>query len=396
VAAERNAPLVVASGPYISPHFVDTVTRNGWPVLDTGGAAEFGLETTARLAGAEGLRRAAAHVRDGRILTTGEHALGFVSEHFPDTSTARAAGLFKNKAGFRRAMEPLFPGLWFEECGAEALRTLSPDAERYPFVIKPSVGFFSIGVHIVRSPADWAGVRETLLAEVAAASEDFPDHVLNRTRFLLERYVAGEEFAVDACFDDSGKPIIFNVLQHRYGSEDDVSDRLYVSSQSIVENVLPDAAKLLAAVNPDREIRNFPLHAEFRRTASGDLVPIEVNPLRFGGWCTTGDFAHFAWGFNSYELYMNGARPDWQRAFAGRSDREFALVVLDNDTGVPPGEIHGFDYDALLARFTRPLHLNRMDYNRFPLFGFLFVETPGKDRSETDWILRAGLREFLR
>ena len=46
--------------------------------------------------------------------------------------------------------------------------------------------------------------------------------------------------------------------------------------------------------------------------------------------------------------------------------------MLDNDTGIPPGEIRGFDYDALLARFTRPLHLNRMDYNRFPLFGFLF------------------------
>ena len=37
-----------------------------------------------------------------------------------------------------------------------------------------------------------------------------------------------------------------------------------------------------------------------------------------------------------------------------------------------------------------------MDFNRFPLFGFLFVETPAADRAETDWILRAGLREFVR
>ena len=71
-------------------------------------------------------------------------------------------------------------------------------------------------------------------------------------------------------------------------------------------------------------------------------------------------------------------------------------MVLDNDTGVAPGAINGFDYDALWGRFSNPLHLSRMDFNRFPLFGFLFVETPAADRTETDWILRAGLSEFLR
>ena len=71
-------------------------------------------------------------------------------------------------------------------------------------------------------------------------------------------------------------------------------------------------------------------------------------------------------------------------------------MVLDNDTGIAPGDIDAFDYDALLSRFSNPLHLSRMDFKRFPLFGFLFVETPAADRAETDWILRAGLREFVR
>ena len=47
---------------------------------------------------------------------------------------------------------------------------------------------------------------------------------------------------------------------------------------------------------------------------------------------------------------MDGERPDWRGAFAGREDREFGLVVLDNDTGVAPGAINGFDYDALSRR----------------------------------------------
>ncbi|MEJ2383697.1 MAG: ATP-grasp domain-containing protein [Xanthomonadales bacterium] len=388
--------MIIASGPYISSHFVATVSRNGWPVLDAGGAAEFGLETDPRLAGPEGLRRAVEGIDGERILTTGEHALGFVAEHFPDSRVARAARLFKDKAAFRRSLEPLFPDLWFTEIeGGELHERTLPD-HVFPFVIKPSVGFFSIGVRIVRRPSEWDDARDAIRDEVAAASEDFPGHVLNRTRFLLESYIDGDEYAVDACYDAEGAPVIFNILQHRYASDADVSDRLYVSSQRIVDDVMPDAMKLLDAINGDRAIRNFPLHAEFRRRRDGRLVPIEINPLRFGGWCTTGDFAHFAWGFNSYALYMNGARPDWRQAFAGRADREFGLVVLDNDTGIAPRAIRDFDYDALLARFSKPLHLNRMDYRRFPLFGFLFVETPEADRSELDWILRAGLREFVR
>ena len=388
--------MIIASGPYISPHFADTASRNRWPVLDAGGGAEFGLATTTDLVGAAGQARAARLIERERVLTTGEHALGYIDEHFPGCVAARTAARFKDKAAFRRSLEPLFPNLWHRECPASELHDLAPAEHRYPFVIKPSVGFFSIGVHIVRTPGEWPGVRDTLLTEVAAAGEAFPRHVLSGTRFLLEQYIEGAEFAVDACFDEAGEPVIYNILEHRYASQDDVSDRLYVSSRRIVEDVMPDATALLGAINPDRAIRSFPLHAEFRRNADGGLVPIEINPLRFGGWCTTGDFAHFAWGFNSYELYMDGERPDWRGAFAGREDREFGLVVLDNDTGVAPGAINGFDYDALWGRFSNPLHLSRMDFNRFPLFGFLFVETPAADRTETDWILRAGLSEFLR
>jgi len=387
--------MIIASGPWISPHFVATVQRHGWPVLDAGGAAEFGLATDPRLADGEGLKRAAERVENGRILTTGEHALGFVSEHFSGSPAVRAARLFKDKAAFRRSLTPLFPDLWHAEYTLDELADVMPAESRYPLVVKPSVGFFSIAVHTVRNPREWLRVRDALRDEVAAASGDFPGHVLSRTRFLLERFVDGAEYAVDACYDEVGAPVVFNVLEHRYASEDDVSDRLYVSSRRIVEDVTPDALALLNAINEDRAIRNFPLHAEFRRTAGGQLVPIEINPLRFGGWCTTGDFAHFAWGFDSYALYLEGKRPDWPAAFAGREDDEFGLVVLDNDTGIPPREIREFDYEALLARFSNPLHLSRMDYRRFPLFGFLFVRTPAADRRETDRILRTELREFV-
>ena len=158
---------------------------------------------------------------------------------------------------------------------------------------------------------------------------------------------------------------------------------------------MPEALQFLRDINRDREIRHFPLHAEFRRAPGGRLVPIEINPLRFGGWCTTGDFAHYAWGFNSYACYMNGLKPDWADVFEGRGDRQYSLVVLDNSTGIPSERIASFDYESLLQRFSRPLHLSRMDFREFPLFGFLFLETADSSSGELDWILCSDLREFV-
>ena len=34
------------------------------------------------------------------------------------------------------------------------------------------------------------------------------------------------------------------------------------------------------------------------------IFPIEINPLRFGGWCTTADLLGVAIGYNAYEYYL--------------------------------------------------------------------------------------------
>ena len=126
-------------------------------------------------------------------------------------------------------------------------------------------------------------------------------------------------------------------------------------------------------------LRNFPVHVEVRVDAAGKIVPIEINPLRFGGWCTTADLTAMAYGFNPYLAFLDDQRPDWPAIFAARQDRLYSLVVLDNTTGIEPGSIREFDFDARLAsRFHKPLEIRPVDHRRFPIFGFLFTETPDR------------------
>ena len=58
-----------------------------------------------------------------------------------------------------------------------------------PFVIKPAVGFFSLGVHVVDSDDSWPGVVEAIRAEVERSERLYPKQVLGLDRFIIEEVV---------------------------------------------------------------------------------------------------------------------------------------------------------------------------------------------------------------
>lgn len=134
---------------------------------------------------------------------------------------------------------------------------------------------------------------------------------------------------------------------------------------------------------------------ELRRQKNGNILPIEINPLRFGGWCTTADMTFLAWGFNPYLYYYQGQRPDWDEILKKRADKLFSIIVLDNSTGINAENILSFNYDRLLAGFEKPLELRKIEFTSYPVFGFLFVETRKENFQEIEYILNSDLREFV-
>ena len=120
------------------------------------------------------------------------------------------------------------------------------------------------------------------------------------------------------------------------------------------------------------------------------------NPMRFGGWCTTPDMTALAYGFNPYLMYFNQEKPDWTRILKNKDGRLYSVIVLDNSTGYAADHIAAFDYDRLLSTFEKPLELRKLDYSTYPVFGFLFAETPVDHYSELQRILHSDLREFTR
>lgn len=395
--------MIIFDEPYVSPELQEYAAARREPVLDNAVARD--LSRARALSGAAPLklvaeadfaalcRADAAGGAPPRIYTCSENSLAWVSAHVDNPQLVGSIEKLKNKALTRELLRPLYDDYFYRRLSLDALRHLSFEELRLPCVVKPAVGFFSLGVRIVRDRADWLAALAAIEQEAVHWREQYPDSVVDSEDWLIEEYIDGDEFAVDVYFDEQGRAVICNVLRHEFASASDVSDRLYYTGASVVRAHLAEFEGWFNRVNALLGLRNFPTHVELRRDAQGRIRPIEFNALRFAGWCCT-DVTLFAWGFHTYGCFLEGRRPDWDQALAGREGKLYTLIVLNKPENCPP--VRSFDYDALSQGFARVLHVRKSDFTRYGLFGFLFTETPEDARQELDRIASSDLLEFTR
>lgn len=387
--------MILLDKPYVSDFLKETIKNNQFPVIGTEIVREFGFTETACLLDEES---AVQHVKSAdniTIYTTSENSIGWLAENLAFTDLPEKINLFKDKAKFRTLIKTMYPDFYFREVKLEDLPGLSLNGIPMPFIIKPDVGFFSMGVHRVSVPEDWDQVVKSIEMEMHNAADLYPVEVLNSASFIIEELIEGEEFAVDAYFNSSGEPVILNILHHVFSSGEDVSDRVYISSKAIIEDNMDQFTQFLKEIGKLTQIRNFPVHVEIRRSEAGSITPIEINPMRFGGWCSTPDLTWFAYGINPYEYYFSQKKPNWPELLKDKDGKLFSIVVLDNSTGVDGNKIKSFDYDRLQADFEKTLELRKIDYTEYPVFGFLFTETRKENYIELERILGSDLKEYI-
>ena len=387
--------MFILEEPYVSDFLATTVAQLGLPVLDTPmarrrltGSPEVTLSTDDEFA-------AAASRPGARLYSNSENAISWIAEHLGGTDLPRQIELFKDKVAFRDLVADLYPDYRYVGLPLSGLRAFDPSRLRAPFIVKPTVGFFSLGVHVVKSAAAWPTVVAELEREVQTLGSMYPNQVLGLDRFVVEEVIEGEEFAVDAYYDAHGAPVLVDLYTHLFVSADDVSDRVYLTNAETIDRLGPPAMAFLADVGQRARLADFPVHAELRIDDAGRVAPIEVNPMRFGGWCAT-DLAHFAYGINPYRCFLLGECPDWARLAAQTAGRTTALIVSDLPSSVDLAAIASVDYEYFASRFSHVLELRRTDFNQYPVFAFTFVDVPSDDLAELHGVLGADLREYLR
>ncbi|MFR0867938.1 MAG: ATP-grasp domain-containing protein [Adlercreutzia sp.] len=201
------------------------------------------------------------------MYTNSENALAWIVESAHNESLSRAIGLFKDKAAMRAALAGLDPDLFFKSCSVDELFKLDFSQLPAPFVLKPSVGFCSMGVYAIQNREDWGALWPTSSKRLVVA-RPVPESVIGAGSFILEGYLEGTEYALDAYFDEQVAHIL-NVLRHDFTSPEDTSDRMYVTSASIVRDTSTMFASWLDRVNALIGARNFRARGGALRVETG-------------------------------------------------------------------------------------------------------------------------------
>jgi hypothetical protein len=381
--------------PYVSDFLRDTVIQFQIPVLKTPQTTQLGLNGKIRYWDRSDAIDYLKQDNLPGIYSNSENAIEWVAKYLPGSRLADQIDVFKNKVRFRELLRPMHPRFYFRSVSFDDLDNLDITSVPKPFIIKPAVGFFSLGVYKVFENDEWEHIRSQIKMEVNRIKAVYPAKVLDTSTFIIEQNIQGDEYAFDAYFDEQGKAVILSLLKHLYASDGDVSDRVYISSKSIIEDKLKSFEAYLDKIGILAGLKNFPLHVEIRVDQDGTIQPIEVNPMRFGGWCTTADMTWFAYGLNPYKAFHLREKPDWEALLKDKDGLIYSNIVLTNSTGYDVQDIAAFNYSKLLHRFEHPLELRKADFKNYLIFGFLFAETREDNFSELEWILHDDLKTFI-
>lgn len=125
----------------------------------------------------------------------------------------------------------MYPNFYFKEIQIANIDNISFDELPLPFIIKPSTGFFSMGVYKVNNKVEWEQTKKNILVEIKKIENLYPTKVLDTNPFIIGECIEGDEFAFDAYYDEFGNPVLLNTFKHYFASQNDVSDRVYYTSK---------------------------------------------------------------------------------------------------------------------------------------------------------------------
>lgn len=378
--------MIILEKPYVSDFLVDTIQKNNFSVLDNEVAREYFAKN--ELISADKAKEIA---QNELVYSNSENSIDWILNNLKGSKLVDMITLSKNKASFRSAINQIFPDYFFKEVSYAEIKNISAKNLKFPLILKPSVGFLSFGVFPVQNEEEWAETLAKLDSEIEKIKGIFPLNVVDTDKFVIEQMIDGDEFAIDAYFDKNGEATILNIYMHPFFDGKDVSDRVYFTSKSIITKHLPVFKELLDKIGKVAGYKNFPFHLELRYDGK-TAIPIELNPLRFCGWCIT-DLTYFAWGINIYEYFLNQQKTDWDKIVAEKDDSIYYFTIGDIPNNIDKNTISIVDYDKYLTNISNPIEIRKIDYKNNPIFAIVFAKTNNFDEIKN--LLALNMSDFI-
>lgn len=329
--------------------------------------------------------------KDKRILTNSENGITLLGHFQPDSNEYIWSKLLKDKSQVRNLTKSLYPDFYFQDIDLSMISELDINQIPFPVVIKPNIGYSSVGVHKVKNEQDWYIAVNQLKADLLHSGGLYDSEVVGSQTVLIEEWIQGEEYAIDGYYNQDGEPVILNVFKRSFKDDYDTSDRIYYTSKLAIDEIYHDALKFMKNIQTVLPLRNYPVHFEIRKKGSR-VIPIEINPLRFAGAGTT-DLGYHAYGMNMYERYFSGTKPDWNRIMEEMDDRIYSFFFAEVPLEINPEDVARIDHDGLLHEFEHVLEYRQLPFQNDRSMAIIFYRS--EDLNENLQLLHLDLIPYL-
>lgn len=318
-----------------------------------------------------------------------EASLQVVMDKLDDPEKKDKITVLKDKYACRQLLKEMYPSFYFDRVDLNDLADFKV-APGKKYFVKPLRGFFNTGVKEFSSRTDMTKLQASLKADIEAKAQYFSEDVLSSTELLVEEYIKGIEFEIDMYYDSAGEPVIINIISHPMPKNKAYFFVLNYVSQELFNKYEKKLVQIFKKLNEQLQIKDMPIHAEFKLTG-GEFVPIEFNPMRYGGW-GLGELAGYTFGFSPVLAFFNNERPNWQQIWAERQGKILAHVLGYNGTKVDlkTQKPNHAKFKKFLGG--KLLGYNELDYKKNPVFAIAYAEI---DEAKVPEILALEFNEYF-
>lgn len=382
--------MIILDRPYVSDLLADTISKNKIPVIKLN-EVFIPNESTINLKKVDDLL---IELEKGNspILFNSENGLNILSKYAPNHYLTTVTDILKNKVTFRKTLSRHYKDFFFTEVSLKELEELDPSALPYPIIVKPVIGYSSIGVHRIDKVEEYKETIKKLKFEMEVTSSEYPIEVINNQSFIIEKLIEGDEYAVDVYFTEDGEPVILNLFKRMFRHEKDMSDRIYYTSKQVINESLNKIQEFLRTISSFFALKSAPIHIEIRIDNDDQIVPIEVNPLRFAG-IGTNELGVHAYGVNACEYFFKQEKPDWENIVNQMDDSIYSFCCAEIDASIDCKQVVSINHEAFKLNFGEILEYRPMKVNEGSTFAVIFHKSP--DLNENIRLLDLDLNQYI-
>jgi len=313
-----------------------------------------------------------------KVYIPSETSLSIAMQRMRDQSYVAGIEKLKNKYLCREALSSIYPDFYFAKVSREEIAKLELGGKKV--AIKPIKGFFGTGVRIADGNTNLHELAQEMNAEVATNARFFPASILDNEDYIVEEYIEGEEFAVDMFYDNEGKPAIMNIYYHPLPAIEEYFHLMYYTNMEIFSRYLSCFTDFFEKLNGVLNLSCFPIHAEFK-LQGGVMVPIELNPMRYGGFGLA-DLTFHSFGFQPISAYFDDVPVNWEQIWESRKDNHYGWILGYNgkDADLTKLQPDYCKFRRVLEENSDILDLVTLDYKSNPVFALAYLKNkqPGK------------------